>query len=130
MLDLVNVNIGGGGLGQRAGISFKSGSGNHGITQVNLPRPADTNETKFAKKIVRLFDVSGFDVYGVAAALWDVAGDGVKIHLYRLADALLEVAADKHEAGLDYSLTEREIGINASALRRHLRSSGYLTPED
>jgi len=129
MLDLINLNVGSSGrVGQKAGISGTISSGARAV-QVNVPTPPDSDNVKYAKKIIRIFDVASIDYYRVSDALWNLASDAVKRHLYGMADALMDVAADKHEKDLCYTLVEREIGTNAAVLRRFLKSSGYLTPD-
>ena len=129
MLDAFNIRLGGGsGFGGDRTYAKTSVTRN-GARQVNLPRAPETDETKVAKRIAKVFDVSGMNYYGVAAALWDVAPDGVKVHLYNMVDALLEVAADKHQNDLDYTVVECQIGEHSWKLRNFLKEYGFLTPD-
>lgn len=129
MLDLFNVNIGGGPGGNRRGRSNSVRVGQE-IRSVTLPKAPELETTKFAKRVIRVLDVSGMDYRALAEALWEVAPDGVKRHLYALADALFDVAADRRERGLDYTMVEVEIATTAKALRDHLRLTGFVSHEE
>lgn len=115
MLDLFQINIS----------NAKADPGPPSRFNLSYPNPTDT--LKHAKRIIKMFDVSGYDYYGLAQNIFDNAPDGVLIHIYSLVDALIEVAADMQSSGLTSTMIQREIGVEWFGVRRELSRAGYLT---